>query len=295
MVSVILVNFNGFQDTVECVKSIKESDNKDFRIIVVDNHSTDDSVVSLRGVQDGLGFILIESTVNNGFSAGNNLGIKKALELGTDYIWLLNNDTLIEANAIDELIEGFSFSSRVGVTIGKILYEKNRDTIWYAGGAISRSTARTEHWRYNEKDTDDIEKQSVVSFATGCCVFMSVDALKRIGFMDEDYFLYEEDADYSIRIREKGIDIVYCPQARIYHKVSASTGVASPIAQYYTVRNKYRLISKHYRGWKKYEAYLYNTAQMLYRCVKKELSFKYYKLGFSAFCKKEKGKRVESL
>ena len=295
MVSVILVNYNGSQDTISCIESVKESNNKDYRVIVVDNNSSDDSYDYLNGMKEKFGFLLLRARENRGFSAGNNLGIKKAIELGTDYIWLLNNDTIITSTTIDELIQGFNFSSRCGATIGKILYERNRDVIWYAGGSIDLTTARTEHWKYNEKNTDGSIKKALVSFATGCSLFMSYNAFEKIGFLDEDYFLYEEDADYSIRFIETGVDMVYCPEAIIYHKVSSSTGIASPNTQFYMVRNKFLLIQKHYRGLRKAIAYLYNVAQMAFRCVKGQLSFRCFIKGFSAFLKKEKGKRVGNL
>ena len=288
MVSVILINYNGSKDTLECIESIEKSNYHEYHIIGVDNCSSDDSVKKLKEMQKHHIFELIESPINNGFSAGNNIGIKRAIELKSDYIWLLNNDTIINPNTIDELMKGFIYSKQCGVTIGKILYEKKRNQIWYAGGSISSKTARTKHWHYNENDEDADKKNIEVSFATGCCLFMSKDSILKVGLMDEDYFLYEEDADYSLRMTKAGIQIIYCPKAMIYHKVSASTGKASDLMQYYFVRNNYKGICK-------VIAYIYNTLQMLYRCMKSELSFKNYRKGLSAFCSNKTGKWVSEI
>lgn len=295
MVSVILVNYNGFQDTIECVESINNSNNREFRVIVVDNFSTDNSVVILREQQKRLGFILIEAKENNGFSAGNNLGIRKALELGTDYIWLLNNDTIIDSSAIDNLLTGFDQCSSCGVTIGKILYEKQRDMIWYAGGSLNKKTARVQHWHYRESNTKNAGKTQDVTFATGCCIFMKADIINCVGFMDEDYFLYEEDADYSARIIDKGYRIKYIPQAVIYHKVGASTGEASPLSQYYSVRNKYRFIHKCIPRAYRIIAYVYTSLQLLHRIMKKQMNAQIVHKGLQAFFRKEKGKTLVSL
>lgn len=291
MISVILVNYNGAGDTIECISSICNSIEKDYRVIVVDNCSTDDSVKKLKDNQNKYKFELLVAEKNLGFSNGNNIGIKRALELGTDYIWLLNNDTLIEPNTMTELLKCFAASIHCGVAIGKILYESCREKIWYAGGSFNQVNARTEHWHYNEISGINDNKLQRVTFATGCCVFMSITAFQKVGYMDEDYFLYEEDADYSIKIIRSGYEIIYNPQAIVYHKVSSSTGSSSPLSQYYSIRNKFLLIRKNLRGINRIKAYAYCSVQFLYRCIKGEIAFKYYYKGIKAHINHEIGKR----
>ena len=290
MVAIVLVNFNGADDTIECISSLESLIYKDYQIIVVDNCSTDDSPGKLKVAQQNHRFILLTSQENRGFSAGNNIGIKYAQEHNVDYYWLLNNDTLVEPDTLDQLLEGFSNNSACGVTTGKIYYEKNRSVIWYAGGSMNPHTARTEHWSYGKEDEDEATYPQKVTFVTGCCMCISSQVIDKIGMLDESYFLYEEDAEYSFRICEAGFDIVYIPDAVIYHKVSASTGQASPLSQYYTIRNKYRLIHQHFKGINKWIAYLYSTLQMFFRCFKGELNLKYYFLATKAFRNTEAGK-----
>lgn len=295
MVAIILVNFNGSDDTIECILSLEGQTYQDYQIIVVDNCSTDNSIEHLKLAQQEHRFALLRAKENKGFSAGNNIGIKYAKEHNADYFWLLNNDTLVEPDTLDKLVSGFSNSSKCGATIGKIYYEKDRTMIWYAGGSINPHTSRTEHWNYGKKDKGEVTGLQKVTFATGCCLFISRQVLEKVGLLDESYFLYEEDAEYSFRICEAGFDILYLPDAVIYHKVSASTGQTSPLSQYYTMRNKYHLIRQHFKGINKWTAYIYSTLQTIFRCFKGELKFKYYFLAFSAFRNNEIGKREKAL
>lgn len=295
MVSIILVNFNGAKDTIECIDSIEKTSEKNYQVIVVDNQSTDNSVELLEKAKEKHDFILLKSPVNNGFSAGNNLGIKYALKHNADYILLLNNDTIVAPGFLSELLKPLSENENCGATIGKIYYEQERNRIWYAGGSLDATTARTEHWHYDQIDSLETNKEQSVSFATGCCLCIPVRTLNKVGLLDESYFLYEEDADYSLRITRAGYEIVYNPKSIIYHKVSASTGRTSPVTQYYSIRNKYRLIKQFYKGYKKLIAYSYNTLLFTIRCLKGKLKFKYFFLGLGAFCSGEKGKRVKPL
>ena len=291
MVAIILVNYNGYDDTRECIESLKQLNNKNNKIIVVDNCSTDNSLAQLKELQKSNDFILIASECNNGFSAGNNKGINYAFEMGMDYFWLLNNDTIVEPDSLDKLLLGFNESSKCGCCISKILYENDRNTIWYAGGAINKYTARVEHFCYGKSDENYKESGiNKITFATGCCMLLSRTTIEQIGLLSEDYFLYEEDTEYCCRMIESDIEILYIPEARIYHKVSASVGIASPMAQYYLVRNKYYLIKSKYKKLRKVCAYMYCTTQFIFRCIKNELKFKYFKMGYNAFLKKEIGK-----
>lgn len=295
MVSIILVNYGGSKDTIECIQSIEDSGEKDYQIIVVDNASPDDSVAVLEAAQKDHNFILIKSDVNGGFSAGNNLGIQYALEHDTDYVLLLNNDTIVTANFLDELLKPFAKYPDCGATIGKILYNQDRSKIWYGGGAMDPQTARTQHFFYDEIDHGQADKEQSVSFATGCCLCLSAKTIKDVGLLDDSYFLYEEDVDYCYRIAKAGYQIIYHPQAVIYHKVSASTGRASATTQYYSIRNKYLLIQKNYPQKIKWKAYAYTTLKFFVRCLKGSLKLRYLRMGLKAFRSGEQGKRENSL
>lgn len=294
MVVIILVNFNGSDDTIDCIISLNGLTYKNYEIVVVDNCSSDDSIEDLERAKAIYHFTLLKSNENKGFSTGNNIGIRYALEHNADYIWILNNDTLVEPGALEKLLTGFTYDKKCGITIGKIFFEQNRNIVWYAGGAFDPWTARTEHWNYGRIETS---KQSIcnVTFATGCCMLVSRQAIEKVGLFDEDYFLYEEDVDYSYRMTTQGYKMVYVPEAVIFHKVSASTGQASSVSQYYSIRNKYLLIRKYFRGIRKLTAYSYLSLQLIYRCLKGELKYTYYRKAFKAFLAKEVGKRERNI
>lgn len=288
MVAIILVNYNGADDTIDCIKSLSEIKDIDYEIVVVDNCSTDNSVDKLRQSQEMYSFTLLQAECNNGFSSGNNIGIKYAKN--ANYYLLLNNDTVVEPDFLIKLIDEFQKNPKCGASISKILYYTQPDTIWYAGGNLNRRTARSEHYHFNEKNNACDTLSRKVTFASGCCLCVSKEAIETVGLLNEDFFLYEEDAEFCYRIIEAGFEIIYVPNSVIYHKVSASTGQGSPMSQFYTVRNKYYLIRLHFKGINKVISYMYCTIQFLFRCIKKEQNFKYYKSGFRAFMRNEIGR-----
>jgi hypothetical protein len=288
MVAIILVNYNGAEDTIECIDSLSMIRDVEYEIIVVDNCSTDSSIERLKELQRKYTFTLLQATSNNGFSSGNNIGITYASN--ADYYLLLNNDTVVEPDFLNKLVNEFKYHSHCGAATSKILYNSKPDTIWYAGGSFNKRTARSEHYHFNEKNLmlDNVPEK--VTFASGCCLCISKEVINKIGLLNEDFFLYEEDVDFCFRITEAGFDIIYVPSSVIYHKVSASTGYQSSMSQFYSVRNKYQLIRRYLKGSKKLMAYLYCTLQFLFRCIKKEQSFSYYKMGLRAFLRNETGR-----
>ncbi len=295
MISVILVNYNSAKDTIECLKSLSILNDIGQKIVVVDNHSSDDSLEVLERARREFEFTLIKAPDNNGFSAGNNIGIEYAKSINSDYFVLLNNDTVVEHDFLEKLVNGFKASPNCGITTSRILYFSNPEKVWYAGGALNMRTSRTEHFHYNCKDTTEDMKPMRVSFASGCCMCISREVIDEVGMLDEDFFLYEEDTEFCHRIQEYGFSIWYIPDSVIYHKVSSSTGVGSATSQYYTIRNKYKMILKCYHGFNLITSFIYSTLQILNRCRKGELNYKYFEMGIMAFIRGEKGRTKEEL
>lgn len=291
-VVIVLVNYNNAADTIECVESLAQITYSNVRTVVVDNGSSDASLEKLTEAKQKYSFELIDAGTNGGFSAGNNIGIVYALEADADYILLLNNDTLVEPDFLTELIKVHGQNSQCDLTIGKIYYAYDRPKLWYAGGTINSRTGRTVHERYGEIDTDLSDREPrEVSFATGCCICMKAEVARTVGLLDEDYFLYEEDCDYSLRVAQKGKHIFYVPTSVIYHKVSASTGEASPSSQYYTARNHMWLIKKHFKGLNRWIATGYAYLLFAKRCLAGELNWSHTFSGIRAYYRGEKGKR----
>ncbi|HEX6977576.1 MAG TPA: glycosyltransferase family 2 protein [Patescibacteria group bacterium] len=252
-VFIIILNWNGIDDTLACLESIKKLNVKDcgLGVIVVDNGSTDDSVEKLRKlVFREIDFRLVTTTTNLGFAGGNNVGIKYALESGADYVMILNNDTIVDKNLITELLK-VAKKEKVGAVSPKIYfaegfefhkdrYKKNElgKVVWYAGGKIDWKNVYGENRGVDEVDSGQFQNISNTGFATGACMFLSSQAIREVGMFDEKYFLYLEDADLSLRLKKKGWKVKYAPKAIVWHKVSQSSGIGSNLNDYFITRNR---------------------------------------------------------
>lgn len=287
LVSIILVNYNGFEDTLDCVKSLEKIDYDNFNIIVVDNCSTViPNMETLSIIQQKT--IYIQQKENLGFSVGNNVGIKYAIESGSDYILLLNNDTIVSNDFLNTLIsEAQKHDNNVLVT-GKIYYHSNPREIWYGGGWYDYKKGIGCHERNHEIDVDCHSISTrYITFATGCLMLIPVKVIEKIGLLDETFFLYAEDTEYSLRALEHGIKIVFCENACIFHKVSRSTKKMSTPALYYLIRNSIRvsnIYSKHGIRSKFYWA-LY----CIKRTIKKDLSLRIALKAYISGLRNEKG------
>lgn len=272
MLYVILVNYNGADDTIECIESLSLQRARDFEIIVVDNNSTDNSVERLKKIS--VHIILLVNEENLGFSGGNNVGIKYAIEHGAEGVILLNNDTVVSSDFIDSYKRTVNKHHNSAVIGPKIKYYYQDNIIWYAGGEYNGKTGRVEHTGYKCIDKGEYDTFKEVSFISGCCIYIPTSVIKRIGFLDERYFLYCEDLEYCCRLQRNKIKMFYDPQIVVLHKVSASTDKISGSSIYYTVRNGLYVIKEYHNKGTSLLPYLYYICQALFRCIKGEYRFK---------------------
>lgn len=291
-VSIILVNYNGAEDTIDCVESIEKQEYKNYEIIVVDNCSTDDSLDKISQLQDRV--ILLTAKENNGFSAGNNIGIEYAINHGADYVLLLNNDTVVSQSFLTEMIME-AYCRPTAVITGTIYYEKKRQCIWYAGGSFSEVTARTCHWNIGSENAILPKEAKEVTFISGCEMLIPKSVIEIVGMLDEDYFLYAEDIDYCARTRRAGFSLVYVPSSVIYHKVSASTSKISYATQYYSVRNRRILIHKNLKSLKRVSALICSDIQTIRRLLDGRLTMNAVKAGIVDYYKGKTGKLDRTL
>lgn len=248
--AVVLVNYKGWQDTIVCIKSIKQSKDTP-HIIVVDNASGGESVVELKKAFPDLD--LIESPVNVGFSVGNNLGIKKALKMGAQVVYILNNDTEVDPNLFFRAYRYVSGKSRIAG--GKIYYARGYEfhaeqkgqgnIIWYGGGYMDWTSVIARHWGVDEEDRGQHDKIKKVDFITGCFIAVPRQVFAKIGLLDEPFFLYLEDTDFCLHAAAEGIEVMYNPNLILYHRNSSSTVAGSPLVDYYITRNRF-FIGKRY-------------------------------------------------
>ena len=244
----IVLNFNGLKDTIQCIRSLKKCHSGPYKlnIVVVDNGSDNKNVTSLSQIND---ITLIRNDKNLGYSGGNNIGIKYALEKYSDLILLLNNDTIVDRNLLQYLAK----ASRNGDLItSKIYFEKgfefHRDlykkedlgkVIWYAGGKIDWQNIGGIHVGVDEVDEGQFSKSFETEFATGACMLVKSEVFKKIGYFDEKYFLYLEDMDFCVRAKKAGFKIIFEPKAIVWHKNAASAGGSgSSLQDYYITRNR---------------------------------------------------------
>ncbi len=256
-VSIIVLNWNGYKDTVECLDSLKEIDYPNYEIIIIDNGSSDDSVKKIEeyerrfnkeprrrpGPMAPAGLIqsqkikFITLTSNLGFAGGNNIGIKNALENGADYILLLNNDTVVEPNFLSELIKVAESDRIIGMLGPKINFYQPKDRIWFLGGKINWLLNKGTHLYYSQFDKNLPQEPFEVDYLSGCALLVKRKVIERIGLMWDGYFLYYEDTDWNLKARRKGWKVVVVPKAKIYHKASQSTKENSFSYIYYHSRN----------------------------------------------------------
>ena len=235
--AIVLVNYNGEDVLEECIKSLIQKDEKDIEIVVVDNGSQDSSMEYIENYYPCVHTIYMERNV--GWGAGSNVGLQISFENGAQYALLLNTDTEIEEDTISELL---NYCDDNTLAIPRIYRDKDDkdNSLWYSGGEIDFETAEVRQtlFKYDSDDSAcDIPRK--VEFATGCCMMISKKIWDKVGGFDEEYFLYYEDVDYCMRLKEHGIGIMYVPKTAIWHKVGGSAGgEISNISQYYTVRNR---------------------------------------------------------
>lgn len=277
-VFIILVNYNGAKDTLECVESIRKNDYDNIYTIIVDNNSKDIGVLKSK-LSKANDVTIISLKENFGFAKANNIGIEKALNNKADYVLLLNNDTVIEDTLVSKLVRN-SQSHGDCVCVPKMYYYSEKNRIWYGGGEINRFTGNAKHSYMNELDNKNMNL-SYVTFATGCCILIPRNVIDKVGMLSCEYFMYCEDTDYCIRILLNDFKILFVPEAHLWHKVSKSTGGStSPFSNYYITRNRLIYV-------KKYKNFFFFTAKyfsILSRYLRKfQARMKYNKELYFAF------------
>src|SRR3989344_3331017 len=221
-VCIITLNYNGKKDTLNLLASLVNIEKKDFQIeiIVVDNWSLDDSVSAIESTYPSV--TVLKNGRNLGLSGGNNVGIAYALRTDASYLFLVNNDTLLKPSCLQILFRELEQNSKAGIAAPKIYFFQPSDTIWYAGGVIDWANALCSHRGMDEKDKGVYNAIEETDFASGCAMMVKREVYDSIGMFDDDYFLYYEDADFNVRAKRAGWNILYVPEAVIWH-VNAST------------------------------------------------------------------------
>jgi GT2 family glycosyltransferase len=258
---IIVLNYNGGPELERCLAGLLSLNYPNFETVVVDNDSDDGSLERAREIFPRAAFI--RNSQNLGFSAGNNVGIKYALERGARYVWLLNNDAEAESNSLARLVAVAEEDPAVGLASPLIL---NPDgAVWFSGGKI-------DWWRMRAvQEREKIEKNNFAShFISGCAMLIRAEAFKNVGLLDEDYFLYYEDTDFSVRAKRAGWKLAVVPGSRVFHREKSEQDKKKKT--YWLVLSGLIFFRKNTPWWGQPYIYLYTAARKIKNLidVKKE-------------------------
>lgn len=253
-IAIVILNWNGHEDTLECLDSVGELRVIDFelRVIVVDNASTDDSEQILKGHKLSKGkYEFIVNDENLGFAGGNNVGIRHAIKHESDYVLVLNNDTIVHKNLVVQLIKAAESNMDAALCSPKIYFAKGYEfhkkrykreelgkVIWYAGGDMDWNNVYGNNHGLDEVDNGQFNMLRETDFASGSCVLIRTGAIKGKSIFDEKYFLYFEDTDLSMRLRADGWKVMYVPKSKLWHKVARSSAIGGELNDYFIIRNR---------------------------------------------------------
>lgn len=208
-VYVVILNYNGGELLRNCLASLQKVVYPNFSVIVSDNDSKDDSLKMVR--ENFPESIILENKKNLGFAAGNNVGIRHALENGADYVLLLNQDTEVEPDFLEKIIDAGEENPKIGI-LSPLIFWKRDSGIWYSGGRINWLTMKSTHENRMVSGTP-----FSTGFITGCSMLIKKEVLEKVGMLSENFFLYWEDADYSYQVKMAGFSNLVVPESRIYH------------------------------------------------------------------------------
>lgn len=245
-VTIVILNWNRKADTLECLDSIKRLAYPSFSVILVDNGSTDGSPDAIEHWSDGeVPVTLIRNEKNLGFVGGSNQGMRHALATDTDYVFLLNNDTVVEPDVLNILVQAAERSGDIGM-VGPKIYQYGK------GNILDSAGTRTIPWLaqgfligHGDEDHGQYDYPADLPYVTGTALLVKRAVLEKVGLMDEDYFCYYDDFDWGMKAREAGYKLYLEPKAVIHHKGSQTAGLNSPFYMRHMVRSRILFARKH--------------------------------------------------
>lgn len=244
LVSVVSINYDQPKVTCEMLESLRKVTYPNFETIIVDNCSPNTSPCIIKEKFPEVQLII--SKKNLGFAGGNNLALKQAKG---GYILLLNNDTIVKPDFLDELVELMELDKTIGIASAKIKYFYENNIIQYAGtSSINPITSRGIHYGNKEKDIGQFDKVIETHYPHGACMMIRKSLFDELGLLYDGYFLYYEEYDFAERVRRAGYKIYFQPNSEILHKESISTGKNSPLKTYYMNRNRLLFLRRNVNG-----------------------------------------------
>lgn len=221
VVFTIVLNWNGLADTRECLDSLRKVDYAANRVIVVDNGSGGDEAAGLE--KEFAGFIeIIRNPTNLGFAGGMNVGIRRAMERGAEYLLLLNNDVTVEPGFLTAMVAAAGKHADLAAACPMAYFRDPPDVIYSTGGSVNLWTGTARQIGRGETDRGQFQRDGVRDYADGLCMLIPAAAIEKVGLLDEEYFTYWEETDWCFRARRKGLRCYYVPGAKVWHKAERS-------------------------------------------------------------------------
>ena len=240
-VTVIVLTWNNEAEAADCLESLQASRGIPLNILLVDNASPDGSGDRLHARFPDVDYL--QTGYNGGYTAGNNRGIEWALARGSEYLLVLNDDTIVDPDCVAKLLDTARETGAAVVT-PQILYYDEPDTVWYGGGVFSPMRAIGTHLREN-LPVDPGQTRMPVTFVCGCCFLIRADVVRELGGFDESFFTYVEDTELSVRLARAGHAMLYEPSARVLHRIGRAA-LATPFQIRQRDRNRRRLVARHF-------------------------------------------------
>ncbi len=243
LVFIIILNTNRKADTLECLSSIVKSTYQNYTVLILDNASTDGSVETIRTQYPQVQIISLKE--NRGYAGNNNVGIQAALTQGADWIFLLNEDTMMAPDCLTQLVEMGESQSNIGI-LGPMVYHYDEPNIIQSAGGHLDNRLYSIHLGQNEQDIGQYVEPHPVDWISGCAILVRRLVIDQIGSLDENFFIYLEELDWCMRTRENGWNIFHIPHAKLWHKGVQRNYHPAPSVTYYFTRNRFLLLSKHH-------------------------------------------------
>jgi len=242
LIYIVILNTNRRDDTLACLDSLSRSTYGNFKIIVLDNKSTDGSVESIRSSFPDMQ--IINLTENLGYAGNNNVGIEEAIKRGADWVLVLNEDTILDPGCLAELVKVGESDPKIGI-VGPMVYHHNEPGVIQSAGGVLGKYWQSQHLGQNELDHGQFQLPHRVEWISGCAIMVRKTAIEQAGMLDASFFIYWEETEWCIRIARSGWQIVHVPQAKIWHKGVQRDYQPKPSFTYYGTRNHLLTLSKH--------------------------------------------------
>lgn len=296
-VGIVILNWNNYEDTKECLQSIETLDYSSLEVVVVDGKSSDDSTKRIEQEFPDYRYIYLRK--DTGYSGGNNAGIKFLLEKGVELILSLNNDVVLTPDVLKLLVPEIQKSEKIGMVGPRIYSYYDRSLFQLSGGYVDVIRSRPmPKWARDNNGKHYSSWPFTVKKLPAACLLMKREVIDDIGLMNENYFLYYADADWEKKAFDKGWLLCCVPEARVYHKVFSTTGKNPPKLHYYDTRDFLFFVKDHYSSlWLLYCMLNSFWQRCLSIFMKNRLEqaikiFPYMLLGYYHFLKGKRGKGI---